>query len=49
MYVVFIINYIRHLINKSKNQTFTYISDRMVYETVQMKEFNEPPPDLVIV
>jgi len=31
MYVVFIIDYIRHLMNESKNQTFAYISDRRVY------------------
>jgi len=33
MYVVFIIDYIRHLMNESKNQFFVYISDRRVYDT----------------
>jgi len=31
MYIVFIINYIRHLINKSKMLTFVYISDWREY------------------
>jgi len=31
MYIVFIIDYIRHLINESKMLTFAYISDRRVY------------------
>jgi len=30
MYIVFIIDYICHLINESKMLTFTYISDRGV-------------------
>jgi len=31
MYVVYNKDYVRHLINESKNQTFVYISDRMMY------------------
>jgi hypothetical protein len=31
MYLVFIIYYIRHLMNEPKNQTFVYISDRRLY------------------
>jgi len=31
MYIVFIIDHIRHLMNESKILTFAYISDRRVY------------------
>jgi len=31
MYIVFIIDHIRHLINKFKILTFAYISDRKLY------------------
>ena len=31
MYVVFIIDYICHLMNESKNQIFAYINYRMMY------------------
>jgi len=32
MYIVFIIDHIHHLINKSKIQNFAYNNDRMMYD-----------------
>jgi hypothetical protein len=47
-YIVFIKDYIHHLMNESKNQTFAYINDRRVYMIKRLQRTKPKPLELMI-